>query len=411
MVTTRQITVGVDIGCHMHRVAIRTPEKKIAEEFDIPHASRGFEQFFERLSYYEKEYHLPIVVAMEGYNGHARPLDQMVQKKGYRLLNVNNLKLNRFKEIFPSPAKTDSIDARKILELVGLQPLLTDKGVILQEVGEIPRDHAILKRLTRRRRLLVQEKASINNRMQSDLRAVSPGLTELVRNKDGKAFLKFLTCRDDLRQLGRIQEKTLLGIDGIGKVFAGKVLEWQKTAQFSEEVEYAGPMIIEDGRRMLELKKQIATLERQIEAICAKSRFACIVGSIPGFGLTCTAEIVGEISTMARFPSERSLAMYLGMAPLDNSSGKRKGGRQAKHVNRRARSAMMTAVCRHIRWVDESMQYYQKKRNEGKRHNQSITALGRHMVRVIWSLVKNDNYYENRKQNIVMEVKKEPIPA
>ena len=71
----------------------------------------------------------------------------------------------------------------------------------------------------------------------------------------------------------------------------------------------------------------------------------------------------------------------------------------------------MTAVCRHIRWVEESMQYYQKKRNEGKRHNQSITALGRHMVRVIWSLVKNDNYYENRKQNIVMEVKKEPIPA
>ncbi|WP_292428928.1 transposase [Methylobacter sp.] len=53
-------------------------------------------------------------IAMEGYNGYARPLDQMIRVRNYRLFNINNLKLARFKEIFPGAAKTDALDARKI---------------------------------------------------------------------------------------------------------------------------------------------------------------------------------------------------------------------------------------------------------------------------------------------------------
>jgi hypothetical protein len=49
--------------------------------------------------------HLPVAVAMEGFNGHGRPLDRLVRQKGYRLFNVNNLKLARFKEVFPGAAK------------------------------------------------------------------------------------------------------------------------------------------------------------------------------------------------------------------------------------------------------------------------------------------------------------------
>jgi transposase len=84
-------------------------------------------------------------------------------------------------------------------------------------------------------------------------------------------------------------------------------------------------MIIEDGRRILELKERIKTLDKQIGELCERSDLAGIVRSIPGFGLTCTSEIVAEIGSMDRFRSEGSLAMYLGMAPLDNSSGKRRG--------------------------------------------------------------------------------------
>lgn len=49
----------------------------------------------------------------------------------------------------------------------------------------------MLKRLTRRRRQLVDEKVCLLNRMQSDLQAVSPGLADLVEYKDSVAFFSF----------------------------------------------------------------------------------------------------------------------------------------------------------------------------------------------------------------------------
>jgi hypothetical protein len=72
---------------------------------------------------------------------------------------------------------------------------------------------------------------------------------------------------------------------------------------------------------------------------------------------------------------------------------------------------MMTAMNRHILRVEESERYYRKKRNEGKRHNQAIRSLGRHMVRVMWSMTRDGHFYENREKNNMVEVAKEAIPA
>src|SRR5947207_14748444 len=96
---------------------------------------------------------------MEGYNGCQRPLDGMVRQRGYRLYNINNLKLARFKEIFPGSAKSDRIGARKGLELFQLRDHLPLAKEVLQEVSGTPQHNEVLKRLTRRRRRLVNERA------------------------------------------------------------------------------------------------------------------------------------------------------------------------------------------------------------------------------------------------------------
>lgn len=57
---------------------------------------------------------------------------------------------------------------------------------------------------------------------------------------------------------------------------------------------------------------------------------------------------------------------------------------------------MMVAVAHHIWEVPESRAYYEKKRAEGKRHNQAVRALGRHLVRVMWSMLKRGRDYELR---------------
>jgi hypothetical protein len=118
--------------------------------------------------------------------------------------------------------------------------------------------------------------------------------------------------------------------------------------------------------------------------------------SIPGFGAVCTSELAGEIGTIERFASEGSFSLYLGMSTWDNSSGKYQGTKAPKHVNNRAKAAMMIALDRHRKYVPQSQRYYEKKRSEGKKHNQAIRALGRHLSRIMYKILREERDYEIR---------------
>ena len=390
------IRVGVDVGCKTHQVGIAGPDGTVLEKFSIPHTQDGFREFFERIEHHRQKLGLPVAVAMEGYNGHARPLDKMIMEKGYKLYNVNNLKLARFREIFPGPAKTDSLDVRKILELFHLKGHLPVAKDVLQEVPGVPKENEKLKRLTRRRKQLVHEKVRVMKRMQADLQAVCPELLGLSRRVDNLWFLRFLSSRDDLEELARLTPEEVRKIPGIGVKYAELVRKWQRGAKFSPEVEYVGPMIVADAQRILGLLSEIAGLEEAIEELCEESELARRLRSIPGFGVISAAELAGEIGTLERFGSEASLALYLGMCPLDKQSGQTHGTRSPRQVNRRAKAAMMVAVAHHIWEVPESRAYYEKKRAEGKRHNQAVRSMARHLVRVMWSMIKHGRDYEVR---------------
>lgn len=392
----RELRVAVDVGCNRHRVAVGLSDGGLLDEFDITHDAAGLSLFFQRVGRHEREHGLPVAVAMEGYNGYARPLDRQVLGRGYRLYNVNNLKLARYKEIFPAPAKTDAIDARRMLELFQFKDRVPQAREVLQEVGPVPIEHEQLKALTRRRKQLVAERMRIGNRMQANLQATCPGLLDLTGEADNLWFLNLLSCRDDLAKLKGLRLSSLFALKGVGTLYASKVQAWQQTATYSDAVAWMGPMIVSDARRMLELRAQIKALHTQIASLCQSSPMACQLHTIPGFGTVTAGEITGELGIIERFESEASLAMYVGMAPLDNSSGKRVASKSPRQVNARARAAMMIAVARHISCVAQSRAFYDKKRLQGKSHNQALRALGRHLIRVIWSMLQHNRDYQVR---------------
>ncbi len=57
---------------------------------------------------------------------------------------------------------------------------------------------------------------------------------------------------------------------------------------------------------------------------------------------------------------------------------------------------MMTGVDRHRKQVPESQRYYEKKRAEGKTHNQAVRSLGRHLCRVLFRMLKHGEPYRIR---------------
>lgn len=391
-----ELRVSVDVGCRRHSVAMGLSSGEVLEEFEIEHRPEGFAEFFARIEKHQKTKSCAVSVAMEGYNGYARPLDSMVRQHGYRLYNLNNLKFARFKEIFPGAAKSDRIDARKGLELFQLQDHLPLAKEILQEVKGTPAENEVLKRLTRRRRRLVNERVRVVNNLQADLQAVCPGLLEITNDAGNQWFLNFLVSAESLSQIARLRRSTLLKIPAVGVKTAAIIAGWQKRCHFSEEIDWVGEMIQEDARRCLELDDKVKRLEAKIAALAANSKIAKIFRSVPGFGAVCSSELAGEIGTIERFDKEGSLALYLGMATLDNSSGKYQGTKAPKQVNTRAKAAMMIGVDRHRKKVAQSQRYYEKKRAEGKKHNQAIRALGRHLTRIIYKLLKEEREYEIR---------------
>lgn len=392
-----EIRVSLDIGCRLHSVAVGLADGSLLDEFEIAHTQEGFDSFFKKIQQYELKHQLPVSIAMEGYNGYARPLDQMIRARNYRLFNINNLKLARFKEIFPGAAKTDALDARKGLELFQLREYLPLAKDVLQEIKPTPVENEQLKRLTRRRRRMVNERVSVINSLQADLHAVCPGLCDITQDVSQVWYLNFLSStKSNLTELSRKRYSSLLKIKGIGKTLVEKIRPWQQRACFSPDVALVSPLILQDVNRIIELNNIIKALDCQIEDLAAQSKEAVLLKSIPGFGKTSCAELAGEIGTIERFASEASLALYLGMATLDNSSGNYRGSKMPKHVNTRAKAAMMVAVDHHRRNVEESSRYYDKKRAEGKKHNQAVRALGRHLCRVIFKMLRDEKTYENK---------------
>jgi transposase len=386
-----ELQVAIDVGSRVHRVAVGDAEGHILDQFDLHHTPCGMDAFFARIAQLSAG---PVAVAMEGYNGWARPLDQRILARGWKLFNVNNLKLARYKEIFPAPAKSDDIDSLRMLELFRMRQSHHVARDVLQLVVAVPPENDKLKQLTRRRRQLVNDKVRLMTRMITALQALCPGLLALTRSVDNVWFLSFVTARADIRQLARLRGTTLRSLPAIGKKYAALIRTWQTEARFSDDAEWMGPMLISDARRLLALRREIEDIERQIVAVSGESELCQRLGSIPGFGSVCSAELAGEIGDLARFDSEAGLALYMGMAPLTNSSGTFQGSKRPRQVNRNAKMAMMTAADHHAKLVPESAGYYTKKRAEGKAHNQAVRCIGRQLVRLIWSMMKKGRDYQ-----------------
>jgi hypothetical protein len=100
-----ELRVSVDVGYRRHSVAMGLSSGEVLEEFEIDHRIEGFQEFFSRIEKHQKSQGCEVAVAMEGYNGYARPLDSLVRERGYRLYNLNNLKFARSRRFSLEPPR------------------------------------------------------------------------------------------------------------------------------------------------------------------------------------------------------------------------------------------------------------------------------------------------------------------
>src|SRR3712207_3458592 len=104
---------------------------------------------------------------------------------------------------------------------------------------------------------------------------------------------------------------------------------------------------------------------------------------------------VGDVSA---FESADRLAAYAGLVPAFRDSGKKRVGnrRRMRGGNKPLKRVFYQSAFSSLRGCAESRAFYERKRAEGKRHTQTLIALVRRRVNVLWAMLRDGTTFEPR---------------
>ncbi|GAA4479357.1 IS110-like element ISSfl4 family transposase [Rhodococcus olei] len=150
------------------------------------------------------------------------------------------------------------------------------------------------------------------------------------------------------------------------------------------------------------LAEQLQALHRQRDEIaCEMEKLVeahplhLILTSMPGVGVRIAARLLTEIACKT-FPTAGHLASYAGLAPVTRRSGTSiRGEHSPQGWNKVLKRALYLSAFASLR-DPSSRAYYDRKRAEGKRHNQALIALARRRADVLFAMLPDGALYQPR---------------
>lgn len=158
------------------------------------------------------------------------------------------------------------------------------------------------------------------------------------------------------------------------------------------------PALVEAAREIRELEAHIRGVERSLEAMSRTSDVARWLRTIPGVGLLTATALLAFVGDVARFPSGRHLASYLGLTPRESSSGLR---RRLGAISKRgdpylrmllihgARSVLLHAK-RKTEGEHDRLRTWALERERTRGHNKAAVALANKMARIAWAVWRRE---------------------
>ena len=145
--------------------------------------------------------------------------------------------------------------------------------------------------------------------------------------------------------------------------------------------------------RIEEIEKQLEVLAKQIPAVGR-------LRSVPGIGLLTATALYAFVGDIARFPSGRHLASYIGLTPREYSSGlRRRLGRISKRGDAYLRMLLIHGA-RAILWHAKRMKQPDRLRAWALKlekkigHNKAAVALANKLARIAWAVWKSERDFE-----------------
>jgi transposase len=376
--------IGIDWADQKHTWCLQVAGSKQRESGELEHSPEAVESWVANLC--QRFAHRPIAVAVEQTRG---ALVFMLSKyEPFHLFPVPaQMTASMRQALYPSGAKDDPRDADLLLDL-----LLQHRNKLrrLSPDSEATRR---VQNLVEERRKLVDEKTAQINRLTDHLKVYFPQVLEWFGRLDTELVCALLERWPALEELQKASPASL-------RTFFRKhrCRDRQRTELRIEAIGRAIPAI--HDRAVIEAKSAVVRvivqlvrilgegiedLDGQIEEAAAAHPDFFIFNSLPGAGPVMAPRLLAAFgSQRERYRSAREVQAFSGIAPVTESSGKKKWVHFRWACPKFLRQSFHEWAGHSIVQSQWARVYYQQQRSRGSTHHAAVRALAFKWIRIVF---------------------------
>lgn len=386
---TVDVFIGVDVGkSNHHAVALDRDGKKVLDK-ELPQDEAKLKAIITSLS---RRGRLLLVVDQPATIG-ALPVG-VAQAAGIMVGYLPGLAMRRIADLHPGEAKTDARDAYIIAEAARTMPHTLRSIVVADEqVAELAMlcgfDDDLAKQAT-----------ATSNRIRGLLTQIHPALERVIgEHLDHQAMPELLAKYPTpaaLRKAGRARVEALLRKHAprAGKRWTVDVftaLDEQTVVVSGTNA--AGIVLPQLARSLAQTRTARIEVLTQVELLVEAHPLHILLTSLPAVGVRTEARILTEVIGKD-FQTAGHLASYAGLAPVTWRSGTSiRGDHPSRKGNKVLKRALFLSAFASLH-DPVSRTYYDRKRSEGKKHNQAVIALARRRCNVLFAMLRDGTIYQ-----------------
>jgi transposase len=321
---------------------------------------------------------------------------QSLLDRGYLIYPVNPKRVERFREALSTNGqKSDKIDGKVLAMFLGtfhqeLRPLEPDDPEIVS-----------LRIACQDRVRLVEERTAKLNELRSILKVHYPAFLRLFGNLGSAIALQFLQKYPTQNQMRKLSERRLrnwLGRhhynrpDRVDQMVACLT---QPVLPIADHLQEAKASLVQYlAGSLMGLKAEIAQREKAITESFRRLPEAQWVQSLPGAGTNLAPAILACIGRdQERFETPADAQAFMGTAPVTKASGNSCSVRFRRGCWKFARRTLQLFANQSRQQCAWAQRFYQKQRDSGHKHHQSLRALAHKWVKILLAMQRTASPY------------------
>ena len=399
--------VGVDTHKHSHTAAVFSSYFSLIATITFANSFLGFSKFLAELE--KLSNNSTIIFGLEDSQGLGNFLAEFLLKKEFYVVDIDPVTTDRGRCRTAHKDKSDDRDACLIAKT------LISKKDSLHKVT-INKTSLALRELVKSRKLLVGESTRIKNRLHVLIFNQYMDISGIFSDLFSKCALAFFARYPDPSKLkGESLDNLESFLKSNSKGRHGKkktmdILSLASTNNMPDILTDVRSSIIKKHiERLTSIQEELKDILDMLSELVLKSSYITLT-SIPGINIVTAAKIISQVIDIGRFSSPSKLAKFIGVAPVEKSSGIKIKYQKSKRGKRYLYSAIYYIALNHISRTRDgrdnnpiSRAYYLKKISEGKTKKEAITCLARRLTDVIYAIMRDGSIYSFSKVKSVRD--------